>query len=32
MHKNFDKGIHGYVLRLLRGADITLDKNINLSR
>lgn len=26
MHKNFDKGIHGYVLRLLRGADITLDK------
>lgn len=26
MHKNFDKGIHGYVLRLLRRADITLDK------
>ena len=26
MHENFDKGIHGYVLRLLRGADITLDK------
>lgn len=26
MNKNFDKGIHGYVLRLLRGADITLDK------